>query len=235
MLMLEHKGIAYRRVDLHTGLHPLSVRMRGFAGHRKPIRSVEGRTHASLAMLDRAGTVPALRFAGQRIQTNREIARFLERERPEPPLFPTDPEQRRAVEEAELWGDEVLQMTARRLALTAAAHGLDGLYRRGNAGRLGALLAPSEPMRMFSSRTAALFFRANAAGEREMLSALPATLDRVDAWVNAGVLNGVALNAGDFSIAPSLALLSYRNDLRAEIEARPGGALLDRVLPEPAA
>lgn len=234
MLMLDHKGIAYRRVVLHTGLHPLSVRIRGFAGHRTPIRSVDGRTHASLAMLDRAGTVPALCFAGQRIQSNREIARFLERERPEPPLFPADPERRRAVEEAELWGDEVLQMTARRLALTAAAHGLGGLHRRGNEGRLGALLAPSERMRMFSSRTAAFFFRANDAGEQEMLSALPATLDRVDAWVDAGVLNGPALNAADFSIAPSLALLSYRNDLRAEIEARPGGALLDRVLPEPA-
>src|ERR1700682_638331 len=30
MLMLEHKGIAYRRVDLLTGPHPLSVRIRGF-------------------------------------------------------------------------------------------------------------------------------------------------------------------------------------------------------------
>jgi hypothetical protein len=36
-------------------------------------------------------------------------------------------------------------------------------------------------------------------------------------------------------IAPSLALLAYRRDLRPEIESRPCGALLQRVLPEPAA
>jgi hypothetical protein len=32
-------------------------------------------------------------------------------------------------------------------------------------------------------------------------------------------------------IAPSLALLCYRPDLRAEIEGRPALALVDRVLP----
>jgi glutathione S-transferase len=233
MLMLEHKGIAYRRVDLLTGLHPLSVRMRGFSGNRAPIRNVDGHAHASLAMLDRAGTVPALRFAGQRIQTNREIARFLDRVQPEPALFPADSERRRAVEEAERWGDEVLQMTARRLGLAAAAQDLDTLHRRGNDGRLGPLLAPGEPMRAFAARTAAFPFRANRGSERGLLSALPEMLDRIDAWVGAGVLDGEALNAADFVIAPSLALLTYRHDLRPQIEARPAGALVDRVLPEP--
>jgi hypothetical protein len=36
-------------------------------------------------------------------------------------------------------------------------------------------------------------------------------------------------------IAPSLALLSYRLDLRDEIARRPAGRLIDRVLPEPGA
>ena len=234
MLMLEHKGIAYRRVDLLTGPHPLSVRMRGFPGNRTPIRRVDGQTHTVLAMMDRAGTVPALRFAGQRIQTNREIARFLDRERPEPPLFPSDRERREAVEQAERWGDEVLQMAARRLTLAAAAHGLDTLHHRGNEGRLGPLLAPTGAMRVFASRMAGLAFRANRGSEHELLSALPEMLDRVDAWVGAGVLDGEALNAADFMIAPSLALLAYRLDLRPEIEARPAGALMERVLPEPA-
>jgi glutathione S-transferase len=233
MLMLEHKGIAYRRVDLLTGPHPLSVRMRGFPGNRTPIRSVDGRAHTLLAMLDRAGTVPALRFAGQRIQTNREIARFLDRVRPQPPLFPTDPERRQAVEEAERWGDEVLQMAARRLGLAAASHGLDALYRRGNDGRLGPLLAAGERMRLFAARTATLPFRANRDGERKLLSALPEMLERIDGWIGAGVLGGEQLNAADFVITPSLALLTYRHDLRAQIEARPAGALVDRVLPQP--
>jgi glutathione S-transferase len=233
MLMLEHKGIDYRCVELHTGTHPLSVRMRGFAGHRSPIRSVDGSTHRALAMLDRAGTVPALRFDGQRIQTNREIARFLDRAQPQPPLFPSEPQARAEVEEAQRWGDEVLQMTARRLLLSAGAHGLDGIYGRGGAGRLGALLARGETMRSIHSRSAALFFRANRASELELLDALPGMLDRIDAWVDAGVLDGATLNAADFAIAPSVALLAYRIDLRARIEARPAGALVERVLPEP--
>jgi hypothetical protein len=36
-------------------------------------------------------------------------------------------------------------------------------------------------------------------------------------------------------IAPSIALLSYRHDLRESIEARRVGALIDRVLPLPSA
>jgi hypothetical protein len=35
-------------------------------------------------------------------------------------------------------------------------------------------------------------------------------------------------------IVTSLALLTYRTDLEPEVMARPAGALVDRVLPEPA-
>ena len=233
MLMLEHKNIAYRRVDLITGTHSFSVRIRGFAGNRTPIRSVDGHVHRQLAMMDRAGTVPALRFAGERVQTNHQIARFLDRVRPEPPLFPSDREHRQAVEEAERWGDEVFQMAARRIALATASHGLDALHRRGNDGRLGPLLAPNEPMRALAARMAGFTFRAGSGNERELLSVLPPMLDRIDTWIGAGVLDGQALNAADFMIAPCLALLTYRPVLSSEIQARPAGALVDRVLPEP--
>jgi hypothetical protein len=47
------------------------------------------------------------------------------------------------------------------------------------------------------------------------------------------VLNGERLNAADFMIVTSLALLCYRPDVRAEIELRPAIRLLDRILPEP--
>jgi glutathione S-transferase len=234
MLMLEHKDIPYRRVDLPTGLHPLAVKLLGFPGNRNPQRRVDGRTHLSLQGMDRMGTVPALRFASGRIQTNRQIARFLDRVKGAAPLLPSDPELRQAVEEAELWGDDVFQMAARRLALAGALHGLDAMHNRGEDGRLGPLLSPRAPVRVVSARTAARFiFKANRENESEMLGALPAMLDRVDAWVTAGVLNAGALNAADFMIAPSLALLTYRLDLRGEIAARPSGALIDRVLPEP--
>jgi glutathione S-transferase len=234
MLALAHKRIEYRLVELPTGPHPFLVRLHGFPGHPTPIRSVDGRAHAALALLDRMGTVPALKFGSEREQTNRKISRFLDRVQPEPALFPADPEQRRVVEEAELWADEAFQMAARRIVLAASLHGLDALGNRGGRGRLGPLLAGNEPMRMMGSRIAGRFaFRATADSERELLDGLPAMLETIDAWIAAGVLNGPALNAADFLIAPSLALLAYRRDLRAGIEARPAGALLERVLPEP--
>ncbi|HVS27937.1 MAG TPA: glutathione S-transferase N-terminal domain-containing protein, partial [Solirubrobacteraceae bacterium] len=128
MLMLEHKGIGYRRVNLPTGLHSFGVRLLGFPGNPAPFRRVDGRLPRSLALADRMGTVPALRIDGERVQTNREIARFLERLQPDPPLFPADPERRREVEEAERWGDDVFQMTARRIALAAVLHGRDAMH-----------------------------------------------------------------------------------------------------------
>lgn len=234
MLLLEHKRIPYRRVEVTPGLHPIAVRLRGFPGNPAPIRSVDGRTHRSLALLDRLGTVPALRFGAERIQTNRKISRFLERERPEPPLFPHDAAHRAAVEEAERWGDEVLQMAARRIVLAVAMRGLDGLSGRGAHGRLGPLMSENEMVRMLVSRGARVTFRATPASEQQLLEDLPAMLDTVDRWIEAGLLGGEQLNAADLMIAPSLALLTYRRELRPELEGRPAGALLDRLLPEPA-
>lgn len=67
-----------------------------------------------------------------------------------------------------------------------------------------------------------------------MLAALPAMLDRVDAWVADGTLNAATLNVADFVIAPSIALLGYRDDRRPQLEACPAWALVERLLPEPA-
>lgn len=235
MLMLDHKGIRYRAVNLPTGLHPLLLTLRGFTS--SPVRRrIGGRRPSMLAMADRLGTVPALRYDGDRVQTNRQIARFLDRLKPDPPLFPADPERRALVEEAERWGDEVLQMAARRLALAASLHGPDGMIDRGNDGRLGPLLWRNETVRIIGAGLfARLVFRANRATEPELLASIPGMLDRVDGWIEAGVLNGEDLNAADLMIAPSLALLCYRRDLRAQVEGRPAAALLQRVLPEPTA
>lgn len=233
MLLLEHKRIPYRRVDLIAGLHPLAVRVLGFPGHAKRAHGLSEGRRRRLAMADRLGTVPALRFEGARVQTNREISRFLERVRPEPPLFPADSERRRAVEEAELWGDEVLQMPARRLTFAATMHGAGALRNDGDDGRLGHLLYRNRRVRM---RVAPLIgrhaFDVNERTERELLQALPEMLDRIDAWIEAGVLNGEELNAADYMIATSVALLMYRRDLEPDIQSRPAGALADRVLPE---
>jgi glutathione S-transferase len=235
MLMLAHKRIEYRVVRLPTGAHPLILRVLGFPGNARRASSLDGEANRMLAAVDRLGTVPALRIAGERVQTNIAIARRLERVQPEPPLFPSDPERRAAVEEAESWGDRVLQMAARRIVLAASAtRGLDALSERGARGRLGALLSRSDTIRSQSSRGARHTFAATPAAEAGLLDELGAQLDRVDGWIDAGVLMSGEPTVADMTLAPSLALLAYRTDLHEQIEARPAGALMRWMLPDPA-
>ena len=129
MLMLEHQQVPYRRVDVVTLLHPIVVRLHGFdAGGQT--RTAGARRTVGLRMGDRLGTVPALAADGHRVSTNHRIARFLDERHPELPLFPADPERRSAVEEAERWANDTLQMVARRIVLPAMARD-----RRGSAAR----------------------------------------------------------------------------------------------------
>ena len=79
-----------------------------------------------------------------------------------------------------------------------------------------------------------LVFAADRDAERELLADLPAMLDRIDAWIADGVLGGAQLNAADFMVAPSLALILYRPDVLPLFEGRPALELVDRLLPEPA-
>ena len=69
-LMLEEKGIDFRRVNYPPGFHRVLVRLRGFDGDR----------------------VPAVLFDdGSRAQGTRELPRVLDRLVPEPRLVPDDP------------------------------------------------------------------------------------------------------------------------------------------------
>src|SRR3954452_12477462 len=92
-LMLEHKGIDYKRTDLMPVVSKGVLRAVGFPGV----------------------TVPALKIDGDKVQGSRAIARELDRLRPEPSLFSADAEQRAAVEEAERFGDEELQHPIRQI------------------------------------------------------------------------------------------------------------------------
>src|SRR5437763_16256380 len=87
MLMLDRKGIPFKRVDLMPVISKGILRAQRFPGV----------------------TVPALKLNGDRVQGSREIARELDLIQPEPPLLPSDPELRVKVEEAEAWGDEFQQ------------------------------------------------------------------------------------------------------------------------------
>src|ERR687887_862718 len=139
ILMLEHKRVPYKRVDILTLLHPLVVRLHGFdAGGQR--RTAGGRRTWGLRLGDRLGTVPALAADGERISTNHEIARFLDQRHPKPPLFPADPEERAAVEEAERWANETLQMAARRIPGAWLIRDPAAFSRSSGDGRLGYLL-----------------------------------------------------------------------------------------------
>jgi hypothetical protein len=139
MLMLEYKQVPYRRVEFVTLLHPLGARLRGFDAGGET-RSAGGKRPFGLRLGDRVGTVPGLAADGERISTNHRIARFLDERHPDPPLFPADPARRAAVEEAERWANETLQLAARRIPGAAIVRDPAGSARTTGDGRLGHLL-----------------------------------------------------------------------------------------------
>jgi glutathione S-transferase len=234
MLMLDHKGIDYETVTLPAGFQPYVIRSLGFRSPPGFSRRVDNETPPMLRRADRMGTVPALRLGDRRVMTNHDIARFLDELQPEPPLLPADPEHRRAVEAAERWADAVFQMAARRLVVAAEVVPGRQLLNHGDDGRLGPLLYRSRILRKAVAHVIArMVFRVNPETERAMLAELPGMLDRIDQWIEEGVLNGDELYVADFMIAPSLAVLTYRADGAEDIERRPARELLDRLLPEP--
>ncbi len=208
--MLEHKGIAYRRRDLFPVISKLVLRAVGFPGV----------------------TVPAMKIDGRRVQGSRPIARELDRLRPDPPLFPADPERRAAVEEAERFGDEELQHPIRQIVWWALSRERGALESYSKGARLGL------PINSLTVKTAAplvnLSVRFNEASDENVradVAALPGLLERVDEMIAAGTLNGPELNAADFQIAPSLKLAMTLRDLRPAIEGRPAAELVARVDP----
>ncbi len=208
-LMLDHKGIDHRRVDLVPGVHKALLRGLGF----------------------RSGTVPALRLDGQRLQGSRTISRALHALRPDPTLFPREPERRAEVERAELWGDEVLQALPRRLSWAALKRDRSTIGTLMEDARLG---IPTSVAAATSGPIVALCRRLNKASDenvRRDLQALPGVLDRVDAWVGDGLLGSAERNAADFQIATSVRLLLCFDDLREPIEERPAAAFAREVVP----
>jgi glutathione S-transferase len=232
MLMLDHKRVPYRRVDVITLLHPLAVRLRGFnAGGQT--RSAGGRRPRSLRIGDRLGTVPALAADGERLSTNHGIARFLDDRHPEPLLLPADPERRRAVEEVEQWANGPLQMEARRILGAGVLRDPAEFSRSASDGRMGHLLYRHVlARRLIIPRIATRVFAVDGTTDDELLAELPAMLDRIDAWIAEGVLGGDELNVADFMVAPCLALMLYRPDVMPLFEGRPALELVDRLLPD---
>jgi glutathione S-transferase len=205
------KGLPYERVDLLPGLSQFQQLVR--FGRR---------------------TVPGLVVDGYKVSGSLLILRTLEGIKPDPPLYPADPAQREAVEEAERWGDEQLQEAARWLSVYA-------LTRRPDAAKsfLASSNLPDLPDAVAAQLTKSVFWAElrvlgpGVDGAETWLRELPRLLDRVDELIAAGTIGGEQPNAADLQIGASIALMAKLEDLRAAIEPRPGAELARRLFSFP--
>jgi glutathione S-transferase len=208
--MLAHKRIPHRQVRLMPGLHPLLVRFAGFD----------------------AFTVPALELDGRKLQGSRRIARFLDEVKPDPPLFPPEPERRARVEEAERWGEQAFQPVPRRLfrhlLLTdqAARVWLGTEVMHLPAARF--LSVPFMPV----IRQLAAISRADEAQVRQDIARLPELLDHVDGLIAEGTIGTAEPNAADFQILASVAVLRAFADVGHQVAGRPCEAAARRIYPD---
>jgi glutathione S-transferase len=207
-LLFDHKGIDCKRTDLLPVVSWVVL---------KALRFPEV-------------TVPAAKINGERVQGTRTIACELERRQPEPPLFPDDAERRRAVEEAERFGDEELQQRIREIFLWSARKDRSGLVGYLEGAKIG---IPHRVAAMTAGPFIALDARSRGATDdnvRRAIAALPGMLQRIDDWIAEGILGGEPANAADLQIAPSLRLAMSLDDLRPAIEGRPAGRLATRIV-----
>ncbi len=198
---LELKGLAYKTVEFPPPSHALL--MRPLFGGR---------------------TVPGIKFEdGTKVQGSTKILRELDRRVAEPPLYGAA-----EIEEAERFGDEVLQPLTRRvlwMAFTKEPMALHGYQ----SGKLPPLPKPvikvSAPL---ITRIERGLNDATEAAARADLAALPGHLDRVDAWIADGVLGGDPPNAADLQVATSLRLLHTIGDVKPIMAGRPSEELAHR-------
>jgi glutathione S-transferase len=207
-LMLESKGLDHKDVWLLPGLHPALLRTRGFRG----------------------GTVPGIKIDGRRLQESRAISRALDELKPDPPLFPADPEKRLEVEEAERWGDEVLQDVPRRIVRWLSVHRPE--TRVMIAREIG---VPLPKLAAWVNGPTARYMANKVDSDREIRNAIASVgevLDHVDDLIEQGVIGGDPPNAADFQIVTSVRALLTVRDLDRATQGRPAADLAMRLVPE---
>jgi glutathione S-transferase len=207
---LQLKGIPYKLVEFPPPMHMAAMKL--LFGER---------------------TVPAIKIGGEKLTGSRAILRHLDELQPEPALLPADDAERAKVEEAEAWGDEVLQSLVRRVLWPTFKAHPEAMATYSAGSKLPPVPVPV--LKLIAPVATRLEMKANeatAATYPADLRSLPELLDRVDAWIADGTLGGGTPNAADLQIAPSVRLLMTLGDLRPMIEARPAGKLALRLFPE---
>jgi glutathione S-transferase len=207
-LMLERKGLDHKVIWLLPGLWPALLRTRGF----------------------RSGTVPAMKVDGRRIQGSTLISRELEEIKAEPPLFPSDSEKRIAVEEAERWGDEVLQDVPRRIVRWMSVHRPETKVM---IARDVGIPFPRFAAWINAPAAKHLANKVDSDGEiQRAIAQVPEVLDHVDQLIADGVIGADEPNAADFQIATSVRALLNVADLDPVTKERPAADLAMRYVPE---
>ena len=204
--MLELKGLDYRSVTVLPGFQRVQMRLLGFP----------------------RGTVPGVKLDGRRIQGSRQIARALDELRPDPPLFPADPDLRRRADEAERWGDEELQDYPRRLFRWGLVRNLH--LRRWLSAASG-LPAPALAARLsgLNARYYARLAHADDAAVRRDLAGLGEVLDRADRLLADGVLGTDPPNAAGLQVLCSVRALDGFTDLHPLVSPHPCAAAAERL------
>lgn len=200
---LDLKGVEYKLVEFPPPLHVPFQRLR--FGKR---------------------TVPGIRFAnGEKLSGSSAILKRLDTLAPEPLMYPDA-----RVEEAEAWGESVLQPIARRLLWRAFQLDPSTMHGFQAGGKLPPL--PKPVIRALAPMIIRMEGRLNAVADgpvREDLHALPGHLDRVDELIADGVIGNEPPNAADLQIASTLRLLLKLGDVRALAGDRPATALARRL------
>jgi glutathione S-transferase len=149
---------------------------------------------------------------------------------PERPLFPEEPDARRAVERAERWGHDELQPVPRRIFRFAAMR--DVMVRRWVAADVARVPAPTIVATL--TLPVAVLRCADSGGSEETIPEdirrLPGLLDLADALVGEGTIGGPEPNAADFQILSSVRLLL---DFKAlpSMDKRPSARAARKLFP----
>jgi glutathione S-transferase len=176
-------------------------------------------------------TVPGMRLDGERLVGSRTIMRRLDSVVASPPLLPgRDDPAHEQVLEAERWGDEVFQSVPRRLidaAFLRRPGAMESYAAEAKLPLRPALMRPAMPL------TARLMARKNKATDeaaRADIAALPEQLQRIEGWMEEGLMGGAQPNAADLQIGSTIRLLMTIGDVRPMVDNRPA-ARLTRYFP----
>ena len=156
--------------------------------------------------------VPSMTFGRQHVSGSSQIMRRLDELRPDPPLFG-----RPGVDEAEAWGNATLQAVCRRLIWWALSHRTSAMPSLMTKSRLP---MPAAATVVVGRAVAPISVWRNGARDdlvRQDLAALEGHLDRIERWIDEGVIGTEEPTAADLQIGSVLALLLNIEDVAALI------------------